>query len=109
MKFSNGPFVQPVAAIKPSEGAPGQLQSSFVDLIVLAVQAQQLATDFGIARHQFKRALQLPDRFRECPLFIVDDTQAHPGDQAFGISTKSSLEELDRLPVHLLFQASFPQ
>ena len=109
MKFANGPFVQPVSAIEPAQGAPGQLETTLVDPIELAVQAQQFATNLRIARNQFKGAFQLPDRFRKCPLLIIDNAQPHPGHQILWICSQRSLKELDSLAVHLLFQAGLSQ
>ena len=51
----------------------------------------------------------MPDRFGECPLLVVDHTQAYPGDQVFRIRTQRTLKELDCLPVHLSFQAGLTE
>jgi hypothetical protein len=105
-KLANSAFVQPIARVEPTQSATGQLEAGLFLTITLGVQALELATDYGIARSQFKCALHVPNCLWQGPLLIANNAQAHTGDETLRIGTQGSLKELDGLAVHAFLQAS---
>jgi hypothetical protein len=108
-EFVDGPLIQAIARTKPPQSPSGQLEAGFFHAIALCIQPQKLLPDLGVAWSQLESALHLPNGFRESALLIVDDTQAHPGDQILRICAQCPLEEFNRLPEHPLFQAGLSQ
>jgi len=63
-EFGNGPLVKLVAGIEPAQRAAGQLEARPFLAIPLGIKMPKLLPDLGVARHQFKGPLELPNGLR---------------------------------------------